>query len=187
MCINKELGKIQIQTYDEGCDREYFQKLALNSISENVSTDKKKLLQKIKGRLSQIESLCANMENTDSLELIYKSLGNISATALSSTHIPTKQIAANSKIIPQRKYFSTRKKRLNSSRTIRKPTITEVMQCEDELNCTETEICAVCFQQDDTLEDDNVQWISCKLCSVWVHLNCINTNDNKDYICSFCQ
>ena len=71
--------------------------------------------------------------------------------------------------------MSTRKKRLDSKRTISKPTITEAMQCEDELNCTETEICAVCFQQDDTLEDDNVQWISCKLCSVWVHLNCINT------------
>ncbi len=75
--------------------------------------------------------------------------------------------------------FSTR---LDSKRTISKPTITEAMQCEDELNCTDTEICAVCFQQ-----DDNIQWISCKLCSVWVHLNCININDNNDYICSFCQ
>ncbi len=72
-------------------------------------------------------------------------------------------------------------------RTISKHTNTEAMQCEDEWNCTETEIYVVCFQQDDTLEDDNVQWISCKLCSVWVHLNCININDNNDYICSFCQ
>ncbi len=187
MYINKDVNNAQIRGYDEGCDREHFQRLASYNNSETICIDKIKLLQKIKCRLSQIESLCGSMESTDSLQSVYESLGNISSIALSSDDMPIKKIAANTKSIPQRKFFSTRKKRLDSIRTISKPTITEAMQCEDELNCTETGICAVCFQQDDTLEDDNVQWISCKLCSVWIHLNCININDNNDYICSFCQ
>ncbi len=91
MYTNKDVNNAQIRGYDEGCDREHFQKLPSYNNSETICIDKIKLLQKITCRLSQIESLCGSMESTDSLQLIYESLGNISSIALSSDDIPIKK------------------------------------------------------------------------------------------------
>ncbi len=47
MYTNKDVNNAQIRGYDEGCDREHFQKLASYNNSETICIDKIKLLQKL--------------------------------------------------------------------------------------------------------------------------------------------
>ena len=64
----------------------------------------------------------------------------------------------------------------------------EVIVCKQKLNQMETEICSICFCEDDTLLNEHVDWLACTMCSVWVHKNYVSAKDvdEQNFICSHC-
>ena len=56
-----------------------------------------------------------------------------------------------------------------------------------EFYATDAEIFAVCICKDDKLEDDNIDWIDCNKCSIWVHKNCVTANEQDDDVCAYCM
>ena len=56
------------------------------------------------------------------------------------------------------------------------------------LQDTQTEVCAICFSEDDKESTCNyIDWISCSQCLMWVHAaraNNLSTNEHKYSYCS---
>ncbi len=62
--------------------------------------------------------------------------------------------------------------------------------CKQQLNKTDTEICGICFCEDDQqVQSEQVDWMSCALCSLWVHKNCVSAKDinEENYVCFYCS
>ena len=74
-----------------------------------------------------------------------------------------------------------------------KPSRNEISQCKLDLNKVEIKVCAICFKENDSKTSDTVEWIECRKCRMWVHLFCLDKQNNSDisttddYICQQCH
>ena len=70
-----------------------------------------------------------------------------------------------------------------------KPSHDEIQSSQAMLQGTETEICAICFTEDDKDSICNyIEWISCSKCSMWVHTTCAESSDDtQEYNCPYCK
>ena len=77
-----------------------------------------------------------------------------------------------------------------SINVLRKPNSKEAKSCYDTLQQTETEVCGICLQLEDSkdIKSDDILWVSCNKCSIWVHASCTNITDTilEEYICIYC-
>ena len=66
----------------------------------------------------------------------------------------------------QRRYYTKKRKRKIGTKSLQKPPMDEVIVCKQKLNQMETEICSICFCEDDTLLHEHVDWLACTMCQV---------------------
>ena len=84
-----------------------------------------------------------------------------------------KRPAPNANSVTQEKFFSTKKRRTENTKHIRKPTSEEQASVESKLERVEAMLCAICFKSDDDYQQEaKVQWIECTECSLWAHQAC---------------
>ena len=92
--------------------------------------------------------------------------------------------------LTQRHYESTRKKRKVESKTFNKPSASELSIYQENLVKAE-EVCGVCFKQDDDDTQENINWICCNRCHMWIHNKCANVEEelpnDYQYVCQFCN
>ena len=105
--------------------------------------------------------------------------------------LPTKShYPPNKKSEIQPRFFSTKAKRGKSTTVLCKPNVGQAKERYTDLQETETELCGICLQQEDSLytNSDNILWVSCNKCSLWVHASCSNvTNTDCDiHVCPYC-
>ncbi len=75
----------------------------------------------------------------------------------STTALPIKRkIPPNSNNETQLKFFSTKKRRVVATKTISKPSSTEVIKQRINLQNIEPKICGVCLKEDDSNNDELV-------------------------------
>ena len=88
----------------------------------------------------------------------------------------------------QPRFFSTRKKRKVPTTVLDKPSYDNVDKIQTVLEATETEICSICFHEDDkTGTEACVNWVACNKCHTWVHTAYAKTcKINTEYVCDYC-
>ena len=51
----------------------------------------------------------------------------------------------------------------------------------------EIQLCALCYEEDDSELVGEVEWVQCSNCNVWMHVSYVqNTLDMSNYICDLC-
>ena len=106
--------------------------------------------------------------------------------------VPKRKIAPNENCDKQLKFFSTRKKRkIADTNALSKPTILQSSNVKKTLQETEPMFCSKCINENDNTGDENIEWINCSKCSVWLHCSCavppITSSTPEDYICELCR
>ena len=98
-----------------------------------------------------------------------------------------RKIAANTNTPKQLRFFSTKKKKPKPTQ-LPKPTYDQQKCSQNILQQLEVKFCAVCFKEEDSTTDpgEDIQWISCSQCSVWVHTSCTQGTTDEDYLCQYC-
>ena len=75
-----------------------------------------------------------------------------------------------------------------TTNVLRKPNNKEAKSCYDTLQQTETEVCGICLQPEDSkdINTEEILWVSCNKCSIWVHTSCMIRTNFDEYICMYC-
>ena len=120
-----------------------------------------------------------------------------SAIALLQTELVfpvKKRPAPNANSVTQEKFFSTKKRKTENTKHIRKPTSEEQASIESKLERVEAMLCTICFKSDDDYQQEaEVQWIECNECSSWAHQACakrsflVSSLDFENYRCLNCE
>ncbi len=174
------------KSHSEVGDLVYFQRITSMEVnSAPANSTKEDLIKKINSRLASISTITNNTDSIKCLQSMYNSLGNILAQAIPPT-VATNKRKPNENSEIQGRYFSTRKKRKMDTKLIEKPSNKEAQSWEHALQLIDTDICAICFNEDDNTNTERVNWVSCIICSVWVHKSCANIQDQSDFICCYC-
>ena len=192
-CINttvcKHMHLIHMQKPQEGSnpsntDRsdklEYFRRVTAPEMGTNIPTVQQ-YMEKINKRAANILVMCNSCKDTATLENIYQHLG-LAMDELSGTKSLLKRKASNEHSKTQPRYYSTHKKRKIATQSVSKPTDHEVTSSQMKLTNTETEICGICFMEDDK-GSGVVDWISCTNCMMWVHKICAGNALSPNYKC----
>ena len=101
----------------------------------------------------------------------------------------TKTIPANKNSEKQPRYFSTKRK-CKKSIQISKPTPEEFKTSENTLNTTNVLVCGYCFKEDDSSSSEDILWLACSKCGIWIHALCAGKmpiSEEDDYTCRLCQ
>ena len=154
--------------------------------------------QEIQKKLCQLQTLLSECDNTDTLNAVNTHIGNAINVlkAFNSQYqirkLPTKRnYPSNKKNEIQCRFFSTRlKRRKISSNVLSKPNVNQARLCYKHLQQMETDLCGICLQHEDSKDtnEDDILWVSCNKCSIWVHASCSNMTNtlSEDYTCMYC-
>lgn len=98
--------------------------------------------------------------------------------------------APNSNHQKQLRFFSTKKKIHHNNKRWAKPTPIKEAKANKKLATTPVKVCSVCWKEDDHETEDEVSWIQCNSCQVWIHISCATAppeNTTDTFICNICQ
>ena len=89
-----------------------------------------------------------------------------------------KRPAPNARMDKQMRYHSTkRRKGSTKAGSLTKPS-EETVRARERLGVVEVKLCSICLKEDDIAKTEEVEWIQCSVCGVWLHLLCAqNTSD----------
>ena len=84
----------------------------------------------------------------------------------------------------QLRFYSTKKKRQLAPRWS-KPSSNEYQAARKKICTADVKLCAVCWKEDDTNNSNEVLWIACTKCDLWMHKSCIKmpTIENNEFYC----
>ena len=91
----------------------------------------------------------------------------------------------------QPRFYSTKKKRKIQDKAIDKPSQTEVAATQTTLDECEIDICGICFSEEDLHStEEQIDWISCGVCDMWVHARCAKESwlkNSTEFTCPYCS
>ena len=162
-----------------------------------LSNEKMKLAQMLQElvnlnvQCTSIDAIANSMPHIRTAISVMKSVQANSHSPKLST-VPCKRVAPNSNNEKQLRFYSTAKRRKVSSRWA-KPTGAEVEKCQEDLMNIEAKVCGICYKEDDLntcLQE--VDWIQCENCNLWVHLHCVSatmlsSESSSGYQCKYCM
>ena len=157
--------------YNQECNLDYYQNVSSFEFPFTKPSTIAALLNQIKTRLA-IASISDNSNNIECLKSVYDDIGHVLTRVIPSS--PTrkrKPSKTNSKI--QRRFYSTKNNGSFQVNLLKNLQLMKQHIVRRSYMLTDAEICAVCFCKDDKLEDNNIDWIDCNKCSIWVHKNCV--------------
>ena len=145
-------------------------------------------------RANEVILLAKSVDNVQSLQTAARHLTSAISVLKSQQKrnpIPEtfecrKRPAPNSCMDKHLRFYSTKKKRKTSvsSVSISKPTVEQSNHAKDTLDDTDIILCSVCLKEDDNELTDNVEWMKCDYCNVWLHMSCaIDNKYCKNCVC----
>ena len=66
-----------------------------------------------------------------------------------------------------------RKKRKVESKGLSRPSHEEALLSQEALHGMETELCGICFKEEDKDCQSEINWVSCSSCWMWIHTQCV--------------
>ena len=85
--------------------------------------------------------------------------------------------------------FFLPEKRKPSRKTVSKPTLNEQKKIKLFMSTTPIKVCGICWKEDDTNTEMEVNWIACDNCGLWIHVaykQSHSANDNGTLLCDTC-
>ena len=152
----------------------------LSSILVNTTRDLER--QKIEA-LAKVVELQTVVQSTDNPTLLTVAAKH-TTNAISILRIPQreerlvvrKRCAPNQVPEKQVRFRSVKKRKSASNRSLSKPTNAEAQQLQRCLEQTAVTVCGICYKEQDNMTGDNIQWIQCSKCSIWMHEACSNVH-----------
>ena len=138
------------------------------------------------------EVVKAGLEHLKNAVSIMKALQKKDTTS-SDSLAPARYIAPNANSEVQMRFHSTKRKRQASTTPgLKKPTLQQMDTCVNEMSNqvdSVVKVCGICFMEDDnTISSQEVLWIQCSYCSLWLHTACDSTQNfsQPDFKCALC-
>ena len=95
--------------------------------------------------------MCNSCQDSDTLARVHNCLGSaLAELTCSIKYQERKRKASNLKSTTQPRFYTTHKKQKFTEKTLGKPSHEEATLSQAALQCTETEIYGICYQEDDT-------------------------------------
>ena len=174
---------------------EYFSDLLKQDTAGNVAT----LKSDAEDLTHRLLSLIQTSNDADAMVTVKRHLNSSISIMESKKHYssignkenfnPTKRIPANSNHKMQTRFFSTKKKRKPTRRTVSKPTTSEHKKMKLFMRTTPIKVCGICWKEDDTSTEVEINWVSCDNCGLWTHVTCLpphRTNNDDIFLCDSC-
>ena len=174
---------------------QYFSKLIKSSSSTSSSTSNRVIIKKQLDELYNMISNCTNQEAmkaaTKHLRAAAMAIKSITSQEGKPKQLPVKRHYAPNKKGETQRFHSTKKKKASRKRWA-KPTQDEIQSCASDLKETEAQFCGVCFKKEDTSDGDDVHWVECCECTMWIHTKCDpdlsgTPTSDVEYTCQFCR
>ena len=180
-----------IEVEDEFNTLDYFARI----LHEGNATTLENLRKEVNGLLHGAELLVDTCKNADTLQTVKKHLKSaiavIRATGTADTYSwkPRSIMAPNAKHSKQLTFFSTQRKRKTSNSRLAKPTSEEEEKCVKRMRNMDIKVCGICWKEEDMLSLEEIHWIACENCGLWLHLSCCDGSSNNEdgFICKNCQ
>ena len=127
--------------------------------------------------IKELQTASANCNNIEALQesathlraaiAIIKAIQIYDKTATKSVLLPKKRYAPNSNMEKQLRFYSTKKRRVTTSRWA-KPNEEDISNCKATLmNSSGITVCGVCFMEEDNMYTEVIDWLQCEKCSIW--------------------
>ena len=167
-----------------------------NLLGDDVNdVELSKLRLTVQCKLDELSVLAAKCEQADALKtasqhvtsaiMAIRAIGRIGAQL--ATLPKKRKYPPNKNAEKQLRFFSTKKKRLNLSSNLKKPSQKESQSCRIHLLNQDIAFCGICLKEDDCSEENFVKWVQCCSCQIWLHVKCANCECENEYTCNFCN
>ena len=154
---------------------------------------------KFQGLIHQLDSLANDTTECDTLKAgiahltsavgIMKSMKQAECRN-SDKLTPAVSIAPNTNSECQPRFQSTKNcRKRRHSFGLTKPTVIQMEECKRTCSEQPVKVCAACFQEEDKDKSDEIHWIQCFNCLVWVHSTCIDIVPPQtidSFVCHYC-
>ena len=90
--------------------------------------------------------------------------------------VPVMAPTPNARHEQQMRFHSTKKKRRTTKTRIAKPSPTKENEARGIMENTDVRVCGVCWKEEDRGNTENVLWIECDSCGLWLHVTCSDTH-----------
>lgn len=177
-------------------DRQYLSKVQEGISTVSSTSDVEKVKKEITGFMHETAALLSTCDDISTIEAVKRHMKSAIAVLKANKHTdssssmkPMISVAPNALHQKQLTFHTTQRKRKSGSRWA-KPTSEEVERSVEKMQKVDIKVCGVCWQEEDrsTLESEEIAWVACDKCSLWVHLSCSGRSDiDGDFICKNCQ
>ena len=188
------LNRVTEDTNHEESCLKYFSNLLENkTINKEITA----LRQQVLGKITELSMTVSECNDRDALKttsnhinsalMAIKAIQNISTTK--KTLPIRRKIAPNKLSEKQPGFFSTKNKTTNKIKRISKPTYEQIKYSKSLLLKQEATCCGICFQENDTSNNEFVNWVQCSSCGIRLHVKCVTGNGDaqlEDFLCKSC-
>ena len=198
--LPEQEAKSTISQNEDNDHSTYFSTLLVSDATDSI-----KMRRKIQQKIDELQIAVDKCDQVEALHVAYKHVNAaaIMLFAVSKTKSTTQTnllrkcaYAPNVKSQSQPKFFSTKKKRLTTSTILSKPTPQQLSQSQATLKGQEPSYCAVCFKKNDKNNTEDVSWVQCSSCTMWIHQCCTSLCDESEqtvdfdqieFVCHYCN
>ena len=172
----------------------YFSAILTGRENNHLQGLRKQFLQELQAVEMQVrtavtpEALSAGLRHVRSALHVMRAVDANGHDTSTSSLNPRRQIAPNTRMEHQAQFYSTRKRRATAATTVHKPSSEEAVTTKQKMARVEVTVCGICLAEDNSQSDD-IEWIACCKCSLWVHLYCASPSslhDKENYYCDYC-
>ena len=135
------------------------------------------------------EALSAGLRHVRSALHVMRAVDANGHDTSTSSLNPRRQIAPNTRMEHQARFYSTRKRLATAATTVHKPSSEEAVTTKQKMARVEVTVCGICLAEEDNSQSDDIEWIACCKCRLWVHLYCASPSslhDKENYYCDYC-
>ena len=149
--------------------------------------------QLVVSKANEVLVLAKSIHSVDGLQTASRHLGSaISILKALRSEVPQqalscrKRPAPNARMEIQMRYHSTKNKRAKSS-SLTKPSTAQTLQAKEILEGVDIRLCSVCLRENDEEQTEDIEWLQCTRCNVWVQMSCVTSTLNPHpSVCSSC-
>ena len=173
----------------------YFSAILTGRENNHLQGLRKQFLQELQAVEMQVrtavtpEALSAGLRHVRSALHVMRAVDANGHDTSTSSLNPRRQIAPNTRMEHQARFYSTRKRRATAATTVHKPSSEEAVTTKQKMARVEVTVCGICLAEEDNSQSDDIEWIACCKCSLWVHLYCASPSslhDKENYYCDYC-
>ena len=133
--------------------------------------------QLVVSKANEVLVLAKSIHSVDGLQTASRHLSSaISILKALRSEVPQQALSCQKRPAPnarmeihEMRYHSTKNKRAKSS-SLTKPSTAQTLQAKEILEGVDIRLCSVCLRENDEEQTEDIEWLQCTRCNVWVHI-----------------